>query len=487
MAGPGIGTAHALDVNAALGSGNPYGVNVGPGSGPVAPTPTGPGWNLVPSLNVQELYDDNIALAASGQERSDFVTEVNPAISISKASRRLNLLANYQMQNIFYAKNSSSNATFHQLFSTLDADLWPGTFALGAEATASQALISPTDPVPLSNVSISGNRTNVLTYSATPRFQHSFGQMAIVRAHYSYSVVDYNTQQLSGSQTSEEGTSIETGPDVPGLGLRLSYNHSRTNFDGSQDVIFERVLGEARYPVQSKFRLVVRGGYENNNFQFGPTVQQPKGKIWSGGFQWDITPRSYLEASYGRRFFGRTIEASFRNEGAWTSASVNYSEEPSTISSLALELQPLIAGPNGQVTQVLAPSLPGLSAEVFINRQLSVTLGAHGLRDRVSATVSRSERTYEFTGSKETVTGVDASWNRNLGVRTSAEVSGYWQRWQFVDGVRVDNLWEASGALIYQLGRYANTSLSVTHLQRNSNASADYSVNMVSLGVTVEF
>jgi hypothetical protein len=442
------------------------------------------GWNFSPSLNLREIYDDNIALAAPGRERSDFVTEVNPAISISKQARRFDLLANYRMQNLFYARNAASDSTFHQLFSRMDADLWPGTLSLGAQATASQTLISPTQPISFSNLSITGNRTNVVTYSATPRFQHAFGRMAIARAHYSYRVVDYNTRQLSGSQTGEVGASLGTGPDVTGIAFNLGYNRSRTRFDAWPDVTFERLIGEARYPAQAKFRIVLRGGYEDNNFQFGSGVAQPKGKLWSGGFEWDITPRSYLEARYGRRFFGRSINASFRFKGAWTTASASFTEEPRTISALVLDLQPLIVGPNGQLTQVMAPSLPGLSARVFINRRFSGTFGFHRVRDRLSATVSHSERTYELTGSKETVTSVNASWYRQLGARTSTNVTGYWQRFR---GVQVDELWRLTGGLSYRFGRYASGTLSVTHTQRTSNGAADYFVNMVALGITLGF
>ncbi len=443
------------------------------------------GWNFSPSLNLREIYDDNITVAAPGRERSDFVTEVNPEISINKQARRFDLLVNYRMQNVFYARNPASDATFHQLFSRMDADLWPGMLSLGAQATASQILISPTRPVPFSNVSITGNRTNVVTYSATPRFQHAFGRVAIARAHYSYRVVNYYTRQLSGSQTGEVGASLGTGPDVTGIAFNLGYNRSRTRFDAWQDVTFERLIGEARYPAQYKFRLVLRGGYEDNSFQFGPAAAKPKGKFWSGGFEWDITPRSYLEARYGRRFFGRSVNASFRFKGAWTTASASFTEEPRTISALVLGLQPLIVGPNGQLIRVMAPSLPGLSAQVFINRQFSGTIGLHRARDRLSATVSRSERTYELTGSKETVTGVNASWYRQLGARTSTNVTGYWQR--FIRGVRVDDLWQIAGGLSYRFGRHANGTLSVRHIQRTSNSAADYFVNMVALGITLGF
>ncbi len=470
------------------GSGSGAGFGVGAARGvPFHSAAGAVGWNFSPSLTLREIYNDNIALAVPGRERSDFVTEVEPGISISKQTRRFDLLANYRMQNLFYARNSASDAIFHQLFSRMNADLWPGTFALGARATASQSLISPDQPVPLSNVSITGNRTDVVTYSVTPRLQHAFGRMAIVKAHYAYSVVDYNTRQLSGSQTGEVGASLGTGPDVTGIAISLKYNRSRTNFDASPDVIFERLIGVARYPAQYRFRLVLRGGYEDNNFQFGSAAAQPKGKIWSGGFEWNITPHSYLEAGYGRRFFGRTVNASFRHEGGWTTVSLNFTEEPTTISRLTLEEQPLVLGPNGQFIQVLAPSLPTLSAQVFINRRLSGTLSARGARDRVAATISRSERTFEITGSKETVTGVDASWYRNLGARTSGDIAGYWQRRRFIGGFRVDDLWEVRGGLQYRFGVHASGSLSVMHTQRTSNAAADYSVNMVALGITLGF
>jgi hypothetical protein len=70
-------------------------------------------WKIVPGLDLKETYSDNITLAPPGNEKSDFVTQINPGISLTGTGPRLKVNARYGMQNLFYAEESNRNATKH--------------------------------------------------------------------------------------------------------------------------------------------------------------------------------------------------------------------------------------------------------------------------------------------------------------------------------------------------------------------------------------
>ena len=57
------------------GAQSPY----GPVPAPALPdTTAASGWTITPDITVSETYNDNPGLAASGGERSDFITQVTP-------------------------------------------------------------------------------------------------------------------------------------------------------------------------------------------------------------------------------------------------------------------------------------------------------------------------------------------------------------------------------------------------------------------------
>ena len=72
-------------------------------------------WKITPRLSLLETYTDNVTLATRGNEKSDFITQINPGVSLTGTGARLKVNANYTMQNLFYANESGPNRTVHQL------------------------------------------------------------------------------------------------------------------------------------------------------------------------------------------------------------------------------------------------------------------------------------------------------------------------------------------------------------------------------------
>ena len=79
-------------------------------------------WKITPSLDLRETYSDNIRLAPQGNEQSDFVTQINPGISLTGTGPRLKVNASYVMQNLFYAEESSRNTINHLLSANANAE-----------------------------------------------------------------------------------------------------------------------------------------------------------------------------------------------------------------------------------------------------------------------------------------------------------------------------------------------------------------------------
>ncbi|ADE16291.1 PEP-CTERM system associated protein [Nitrosococcus halophilus Nc 4] len=108
-------------------------------------------WNFIPIFGVGEVYTDNVTLAPSGEEQDEFITQIIPGFSLQGIGSHLKLRANYRMQNLLYAEQSSRNTTFHQLQAAATAELIERHFFFDIRSTVFQALVSPSGAVPPSS------------------------------------------------------------------------------------------------------------------------------------------------------------------------------------------------------------------------------------------------------------------------------------------------------------------------------------------------
>src|SRR5581483_3175273 len=61
-------------------------------------------WTITPSIGLRGTYNDNVALVAA-PAHGDFITDVNPAISVSGRSKRLSGTLSYNADLLFYSRN----------------------------------------------------------------------------------------------------------------------------------------------------------------------------------------------------------------------------------------------------------------------------------------------------------------------------------------------------------------------------------------------
>lgn len=146
-------------------------------------------WKIEPSLSLKETYSDNIKLAPPGNEKSDFVTQINPGISLTGTGPRLKVNARYGMQNLIYAEESSRNATRHLLNADANAELADDLLFLDAKASISQQNISSFGSQTTDNVNITDNLSEVRTYSFSPYLINRFGSMASSELRYTHDSV----------------------------------------------------------------------------------------------------------------------------------------------------------------------------------------------------------------------------------------------------------------------------------------------------------
>lgn len=472
-------------------------------------------WKITPTLDLKETYTDNVKLAAPGLEKSEFITQINPGISLTGTGPRLKLNANYVMQNLVYAEESSHNTMNHLLNANANAELVDNLFFLDGRAAISQQNISLLGPQAADNVNITGNRTEVQTYSVSPYLRHSFSNYASTEIRYTHDEVSTGGSGLLNSQADRVQLSLNSGSAFSTLGWGLNYSNEKTSYGNTAnantpDIDTEVISGNLSYPVTSKFRLTATGGYEKNNYiSTGP---KPDGSFWSAGFSWAPSAMTSVDGSAGRRFFGDTYSLAASHRTRLTTWSLSYSEDiTSTRSQFLIPAQSLInpltllpiVDPSTGLPLVQSGAVNYFTNRLFLQKRLQASVVVTGAKNTLILSlfnVSRDAQTSQtqdnpllgssilaLSDSTKQV-GCNAFWNWRIDPRTSTNLNVGYTRSSSPSLGRTDNDKTIRLSLTRQFQPKLNGSVELRRMQRDSNQSGgDYSENALIASLSMRF
>ncbi len=457
-------------------------------------------WNVKPSLNLSETYSDNITLAPRGREQSEFITQINPGVSLTGDAARLKLNLNYRMQNLFYAKDSSRNNIRHQLFANGTATLVEDTFFVDASSSIGQRLISGTGPIPMDNVSVTGNTTDVVTFRVSPYLRHNFGSTASTEVRYSYDTVNYQAGGFN-SASNTISANLKSGPSFNQIPWGLTYRQQKISYAGSgrSDVKFEMLTGNVSYILTRKFSLIAQGGYEQNSYIVAAAGQRPSGVFWSAGANWAPTSRTSLQATYGKRFFGTTYSFNLNHTTRRTSWQASYTQNVTTVRQLEFERQFFVAvnpatgnpfvDPITGFPILLARNVPELTNDVFIIKRLQGTVGYSPGKN--SFTLSVFDQRFEFQNSPrvDESYGGQGSWTLRLAPNTQSITTAGWQHTDFGAPLnRQNSFWNAGIGLSRNMNPHLTGRLDYRYFTNDPSISgAGYAENRVIASLNMTF
>ena len=489
-------------------------------------------WTITPTLDLKETYTDNVRLSRDN-EKSDFVTQVNPGIYLVGEGPRLKVNTRYVMQNLLYANDSDENATNHQLDARANAELLEDMFFIDAKGSIAQRSISSFGPQSTDNTNITSNRTNVKTYSISPYLLNHFQNFATSEVRYTHDSVSTTgsgstvSSGLSDSQADRILMRLASGSDFRKLGWGLNYNKQRIDFDNGQTVDMETYGGDLSYLITPHFKLIATGGYEKNNYL--SIGENPAGNYWTAGFAWNPSQRTNIAANAGRRFFGNTVSIKADHRSRLSVWNVSYNEDVTTTRSEFLlpatvdtELfldrlwtsiipDPIIRQQvvetfirdNGLPTS-LADSVNFLSNRFFLQKRLQASVAFTGVRNTVVLSafdVKRDAQTAQTADSALLGTsdlsladstkqiGGNVLWSRKISPLTSANFSAAYSKTTAPEtGREVEDKTFKVG-LTKQLQPKVNGTIELRHKEQdsNQNSSLAYKENSISALINIRF
>jgi len=432
-------------------------------------------WDVVPAFSVQENYTDNIGLQPSGSERTEWVTQLIPAIAATAVGNGLRFTFDYAPELTFYARGQIEDKIFHRLNAFGTAELANKLLFLDVSANVDQYDVSLQGPLSDNNVNTTGNRATVGTFYASPYLIHNFGSSALVQARYTYSIWNSNDEQSYNNAADTIDLDLSSGPAYRVLTGNLNYKKAAIDYDTQPDLDAEVVLATARRLVTPTISVLAQVGEE----QYGrvvagqPTGEEDGGSRWGVGIDWVPSTRTHLTAAVGNRFFGNAYLLDFDHRARRLTFRAGYSQDVTTTrtelfggatSSTASYLDPLYCAKSSdpdvckqEVSSAVSDSgLPVsitgpvnfFSSDPFLQERFEASVAMQGVRSVIIGTVFADTRevlpgfirTGDFaTSSTVNQTGINLVWNLPLTARTFWNLYTNYQRNSFPDVPREDN------------------------------------------------
>lgn len=482
-------------------------------------------WKITPSVNLNETYSDNVTLAPRGSEKSDWVTQINPGVSLNGVGSRLKADASYVMQNLGYAQGNGRSMTRHQLNAGANAELADNLFFLEGQAAISQQNTSQLGPQATDNTSATGNRTDVKTSSISPYLRHHSGDFASSEIRYTHSEVNTGASGLSDSRTDRIQLQSNSGTAFRTLGWGVNYSNEKTANTNIQDIDRESLSGNLRYLITPKLSLTATGGYEKNSYV--SIASKPEDSFWAAGFSWTPSTKTSINASAGQRFFGNTYSLDASHRARSTVWSLGYSEDitttqsqfliPVTIST-ATFLDQLWAAqiPDTTTRQLfvdafiqsnglpaaLSESVNFLTNRVFLQKRLQASVAVTGKKNTLIISLFNALRDAQTSQAQDSIllgnanralndqtkqVGGNASWIWRIGQRTSASLNAAYTRNSDSSLGNTNNNRSVRFGLTRQFQPKLSGSIELRQLQQGSSQSSNYREKAIMASLSMKF
>ena len=288
-------------------------------------------WRVTPSVQVRETYSDNISNQPDEQAHGGFVGELAPSVSVSGRTPRLRVNANAEVRKYAYSDSDTQSVrdSDRRYSANAEAIAVKEWLYLDATASGSRQAISAFGPV--QNGSFTANNgTNIRTWSVSPSLRHNFGTTVGMTARFTRdSVGGGSGVGFGNSMGSTRALDLQSGPRFKDLGWNMHYSHQDLSAQNSGGTVSENSLLGLRYRVHQHLSLTSSVGYDK--YDYNPLAmdaagvtslsQDNRGRSWNAGFIWAPSARTHVQASAGRRYFGKTgaLDASYRTQlTTWT-------------------------------------------------------------------------------------------------------------------------------------------------------------------------
>lgn len=486
-------------------------------------------WTVHPSLQVQEIYSDNITLSNSNKKAA-FVTDISPGISVNGTSTVNSFDLNYRMQNLYNAGGNSGLDIKNQLQMNSKYEFVRNKLFMDSSSSISQQNISNRQ-TSTNNNSGGGNSTNVTTFKLSPYWTPHFNSYANGDFRVTYDTVSTDRSGANGKIDTSSYTqnySLSSGKRFSYFNWILSYNHSFKDNTNGNDITFQDSSLDLSYALNRDFSIFTIIGQSSNSFSSNSNSSN-NGVSYTFGGQWKPSQRFLLKAGYGNNAFvtvdilpfdrlrwvttysnnniglniGDTLDTRLDYRTRRSIWSFTFNEQTSTTQQQLLNQQVFTTTNsfNQQQQNILQNQgvrfnnqLPSLTNEVFVTKTAKLAVSFRTGKSNVSADAFFTRRNFEVSKIKEELTGFSASWKWNFSQRTNTSIRTSWQKIKSDGSLLLgitpfsDKRFDVTVGLTRNILSHLSGSIQYRFIDQSSNNSSNrYTVNSVSASLILQF
>jgi uncharacterized protein (PEP-CTERM system associated) len=485
-------------------------------------------WKFTPTMGLAETYSDNPGLVPNDQAHGQFISESIPGFTLVSRSRRLQLNASADWH--FYAYQHKDTPNLHdrerRYAGRAEAIVIEDLLSVVASAEGASRATSAFGPQ-FSNLYSSTNRTDIQTWSIAPILRHRFGRTANLTVQATRDSVKSNqvTAAYGDSLGNTGAVTLSSGANFTTLGWDLQYTRQHLDSKHFGSTSSENANATLRYRLGREWTALATVGYDS--YEYLALRDRTAGRSYTAGFSWTPSTRTSIEATFGRRYFGKTGSLTATSRNRYLVSRVIYSDQvttnrqqfllPSALDTAALLDQlfrntfpdPVVRADAVQAYIKATGLPPSLANDVnyLSNRYLrekrlqaayiitlphsSLTLSAYkSERTALSSQQSDSELLgSQFASLNDNVhqRGVDAVFSYRLSPRTSANASLWAMRSTSLTTGIVSPSRALTLGMTRRFDRKTNGAVELRHIDTSLNGGSGYTENALAATLTVQF
>lgn len=497
-------------------------------------------WDIQPNLILKETYTDNLLRASKNLEKDEYVTEVNPGISVHGKGRRASINADYSMQNLLYARESGRNKINHRLTADANTEIVREHFFMDGAASIMQQLITPDAGLKVDNLN-PGNRTDISTLKLSPYYSHNYRGYVDANVRYTYDGIRID-QGGSDSDGNRVNVNLSSGKKFTRLIWDFSYRDETIDRETTTNIQRESTLGNLRYLLGQGFSFVAKAGNERNDYRVSRRTLV-NGSYWAAGMGWQPGREFSIDVMQGNNFRSASVNINPTSrtslQAAWSDSEVgtnvgevwsgsfslrtkrsawqaSYSENTTSFQQL-LSLfayydpdtgERILNPANGQnvvVKRVGSPdslrqvifidnggnlfgSFFGIFDDIFISKRGQVSVSYQTGKSTFLLSLYNEKRVLESSTDDQVINGANISWNWRFASRTSLKLSAQERKLDFQSSTREDTLSIYEARLEKKINPKTDASVSYRLATLDStNAISEYDENRLVLSLNMRF
>ena len=268
-------------------------------------------WTINRTLQAQEIYSDNIALAPSGIKQGAFVEAINPGVMITGQSALSTMNLNYRMQNLYNGGGNNSLNIYNQLQSSSRSTFIPNTLFLNSTSSISQQNIN-NNLIGASNINGSSNSGNVYTFGLAPIWTPHISNYAngsfqitantIATSSNASSFSNSTLTPISNTFNLVETMALNSGTYFQRVRWNLAFNNNESYIATGQNISYQNSSARVSVPFMAYFNVFAQGGYSNTSYS-SLNASNNNGAHYTAGGQWQPSQRFSITVGAGNNSY----------------------------------------------------------------------------------------------------------------------------------------------------------------------------------------